>query len=75
MESFETIREKRVERVMNQGLKDFYFFSDFLNRKVYAPSGRKVGKIVDLIAERAEPYPKLIGFVVRGGGKEKTLFS
>ena len=60
---------------MNQGLKDFYFFSHFLNRKVYSPSGQKVGKIVDLVVERAEPYPRLIGFMsVRGGGKDKTLF-
>jgi CBS domain-containing protein len=59
---------------MNQGLKDFYFFSDFLNRKIYAPSGQKAGRIVDLIAERAEPYPRLIGFVVRGRGKDKALF-
>ena len=60
---------------MNQGLKDFYFFSHFLSQKVYSPSGQKVGKIVDLVVERAEPYPRLIGFVVRGGRKDKTLFS
>ena len=60
---------------MNQGLKDFYFFSHFLRQKVYSPSGQKVGKIVDLVVGRAEPYPRLIGFVVRGGGKDKTLFS
>jgi magnesium transporter len=60
---------------MNQGLKDFYFFSHFLGHKVYSPSGQRVGKIVDLVVERAEPYPRVIGFVVRGGGKGKTLFS
>ncbi len=47
---------------MSQGLKDFYFFSHFLSQKVYAPSGQKVGKIIDLVVERAEPYPMLIGF-------------
>ena len=59
---------------MNKGLKDFYFFSYFLNQRVYAPSGQKVGKIVDLIVERAEPYPRLIGFVVRAGVRNKNLF-
>ncbi len=56
---------------MDQGLKDFYFFSDFLNRKVHNPSGQKVGKISDLIAERAEPYPTIIGLVVRTRGWKK----
>jgi CBS domain-containing protein/sporulation protein YlmC with PRC-barrel domain len=59
---------------MDQNLKDFYFFSDFLNRRVYNPSGRKMGKISDLVAERAEPYPMIIGMVVRTGGKQKTYY-
>ena len=58
---------------MNQNLKEFYFFSDFLNRRVYNPSGQKVGKISDLVAERAEPYPMIIGMVVRTRGREKML--
>jgi magnesium transporter len=59
---------------MNQGLKDFYFFSHFLNRKVYASSGQKMGLVVDLIAERTEPYPKLIGFVLRRGRRAERFF-
>jgi CBS domain-containing protein len=59
---------------MNQGLKDFYFFSHFLNQKVFDFSGQKRGQIVDLIAERTEPYPKLTGFVVRRGRREEKLF-
>jgi len=51
---------------MDQGLKEFYFFSDFLNRSVRSPSGGSVGKIVDLVAERAEPYPMIIGVLVHG---------
>jgi magnesium transporter len=57
---------------MNQNLKDFYFFSDFLNRKVYNPSGQRVGRISDLIAERTEPYPMIIGLVIRKKGREKS---
>ncbi|OGP87523.1 MAG: hypothetical protein A2156_10960 [Deltaproteobacteria bacterium RBG_16_48_10] len=59
---------------MNQRLKDFYFFSRFLNQKIYAASGSKAAKIADLIVERAEPYPRLIGFVVRAGRRDKKLF-
>lgn len=57
---------------MNQNLKDFYFFSDFLNRRVFQPAGLKVGKIVDLMAERAEPYPMIIGLVIGTGGAKGT---
>jgi magnesium transporter len=59
---------------MGQNLKDFYFFNDFLNRRVYNPSGQKVGKISDLVAERTEPYPMIIGLVVRTKGREKTFY-
>jgi CBS domain-containing protein/sporulation protein YlmC with PRC-barrel domain len=59
---------------MDQNLKDFYFFNDFLNRRVYNPSGLKVGKVSDLVAERAEPYPMIIGLVVRTKGREKRFY-
>ena len=59
---------------MDQNLKDFYFFSDFLNRKVYNPSGQKVGRISDLVAERAEPYPMIIGIVVRTRRRERKFY-
>ncbi len=58
---------------MDQGLKEFYFFSEFLNRKVYDAAGRRIGKISDLVAERAEPYPMIIGMAVRTGGKKRYL--
>jgi CBS domain-containing protein/sporulation protein YlmC with PRC-barrel domain len=59
---------------MDQNLKDFYFLNDFLNRRVYNPSGLKVGKISDLVAERAEPYPMIIGLVIRTKGREKRFY-
>jgi magnesium transporter len=56
---------------MDQNLRQFYFFSDFLNRKVYSPSGRKIGKIADLVAQRVEPYPMIVGMVIQPRGKKK----
>src|SRR4030042_6835240 len=58
---------------MDQGLKEFYFFSEFLNRKVCNASGQRVGKIRDLVAERAEPYPMIIGMIVVTRGKKTDL--
>jgi magnesium transporter len=60
--------------MMDQGLKDFYFFSDFLNRKVCDSSGERVGKVVDVVAERAEPYPMVIGLVVQRKGQERRSY-
>jgi magnesium transporter len=59
----------------DQGLKDFYFFSDFVNRKIYSPSGRKLGRILDLVAERTEPYPMIIGIAVRTKKRKKIYLS
>jgi magnesium transporter len=59
---------------MSQNLKDFYFFSDFLNRHVYDPSGHKMGKVSDLVAARTEPYPVIIGVVIRTKGRGKQVY-
>ncbi|MDI7261686.1 MAG: CBS domain-containing protein [Thermodesulfobacteriota bacterium] len=56
---------------MHQNLREFYFFSDFLNRKVYDPSGKRSGQISDLVIERVEPYPMVIGVVIRAKGKKR----
>lgn len=58
---------------MNQTLKEFYFFSDFLNRRVFNPSRQRIGKISDLVAERVEPYPMIIGMMIRTGRRNKYL--
>jgi magnesium transporter len=60
---------------MDQALKDFYFFSDFVNRPVFGPSGRKIAKLSDLVAERAEPYPMIIGLMVRTQGRGRHYVS
>ena len=59
---------------MNLELKDFYFLSEFLNRDVFDPAGKKVGRVSDLVAGRAEPYPMVIGIMVRTRGKKEGFF-
>jgi CBS domain-containing protein len=58
---------------MDQNLKQFYFFSDFLNRQAYSPSGKRAGKVVDLVAERVEPYPLILGMVIQGKGRKRSF--
>jgi magnesium transporter len=58
---------------MSPNLKEFYFFSDFLNRRVYNLSMEKVGRIMDLVAERTEPYPMIVGILVRSGRRKMYL--
>jgi magnesium transporter len=62
-----------IGKKMDQGLKEFYFFSEFLNRRVYNATGLRIGKISDLVAERAEPYPMIIGMMVRARGSKRYL--
>src|SRR4030066_771745 len=59
--------------MMEQGLREFYFFSEFLNRRAYNASGQRVGKITDLVAERTEPYPMIIGMMVQTRGRKMFL--
>ena len=59
---------------MDQGLRDFYFLSDFLKEKVCQPSGQKVGRILDLVAERGESYPLVLGFVVWSRGRKERRY-
>ncbi|MGB9628994.1 MAG: magnesium transporter MgtE N-terminal domain-containing protein [Thermodesulfobacteriota bacterium] len=58
---------------MEQPIKDFYFFSDFLNRKVYSPSGQRMGRVSDLVAIREEPYPMIVGMMIRSRRKKVFL--
>lgn len=56
---------------MDQNLRQFYFFSEFLNRKVHAPTEKRMGKVIDLVAERADPYPLVLGMVIQALGKKR----
>ena len=60
--------------MMDQTLKEFYFFNDFLHRSVYTPSGQRMGKIVDVVAGRGDPYPMIVGIMVQGGRREKRVY-
>ena len=59
---------------MISSLKDFYFFSEFLNRRVFNPAGKKIGKVVDLVAERGQAYPMMIGLVFQPGRRRKRHY-
>ncbi len=59
---------------MSQNLRDFYFLSDFLNRKVYNPSGQRMGRISDIVATRSEPYPMIVGLAVRAGRRKERYY-
>jgi magnesium transporter len=54
--------------------KDFYFLSEFLARKLYQPDGNCFGRVVDLVAERAEPYPVVTGLMIRRGVRGPKAF-
>ncbi|MEW6615303.1 MAG: CBS domain-containing protein [Thermodesulfobacteriota bacterium] len=59
---------------MDHNLKNFYFFSDFLNRRVYQPSGQKMGKVMDMVAERGDSYPMIVGIMIRTKARGKRLY-
>jgi magnesium transporter len=54
--------------------KDFYFLSEFLARRLYQPDGNCLGRVVDLVAERAEPYPVVTGLMIRRGVRGPKAF-
>ena len=46
----------------------FLFLSQILGTGIIDSEGRPVGKIVDLVANLAEPYPPVTGVLFRSGG-------
>lgn len=52
---------------MTAAPKDFYFFSELLGRKLFSPAGKCLGRTVDLVVEWVEPYPLVVGLLVRRG--------
>jgi CBS domain-containing protein len=54
--------------------KDFYFFSELLDRRLYSSEGGCLGRTVDLVVERVDPYPLVIGVLVRRGFAGPTAF-
>lgn len=61
------------ERIMNPEPQVFLFLSDLLSKKVIGPDGVTVGKITDLVAKLAEPYPVVTHLLLKTRkGKEKA---
>ena len=54
--------------------RDFYFLSEFLTRKLYHPDGSCLGRVVDLVAEKVEPYPVVTGLMIRRGLRGPKAF-
>ncbi len=52
----------------------FHFFSELFHRRLRTTTGRKVGRIDDIVFAMREPYPEAIGIVVEHGiGEEAEL--
>jgi len=51
----------------------FLFFSDLLGGAVVDAAGRRLGRLVDLVAATGEPYPPVESLVVRGRGGRLLL--
>jgi magnesium transporter len=59
------------------GAREFklYFFSEFLNRKVYAGKIKdRLGKLSDLVFRLSEPYPEAAGILIEHGWGKPTEF-
>ncbi len=59
---------------MNTQSKDFYFLSEIVGRRLLNAEGRCLGKVVDIVAEKIEPYPIVTGFVIRRGVRGPKAF-
>lgn len=59
---------------MEQNLKEFYFFSEFFKRTVFNKVGLKLGKVLDLVVDREELYPKVNGLIIKAKGKKERLY-
>ncbi len=52
----------------------FHFFSELFHRRVRTSTGRKVGRIDDIVFAMKEPYPEAVGIVVEHGiGQDAEL--
>lgn len=52
---------------INATPKDFYLFSELLNRKIDTPEGECLCRTMDQVVDWLEPYPLVIGMLVRKG--------
>jgi magnesium transporter len=58
---------------VNSEPRVFLFLSHILRKKVTNTDGQRLGMIVDVAAELAEPYPVVAGFILRAGRRHNLL--
>lgn len=51
----------------------FLFLSQILRKKVTQAGGQRLGRIVDVAVEFAEPYPAITGFILKAGRRRNLL--
>jgi magnesium transporter len=51
----------------------FLFLSKILRKKVTQAGGQRLGRIVDVAVEFAEPYPAITGFILKAGRRRNLL--
>ena len=52
----------------------FFFLSEIMGKPVFTPTGRKIGKLFDLVTERSEIYPAVLGVIISSGLKRHLSY-
>ena len=59
---------------MSAQANEFYFLSEILNRKLFSAEDRYVGKVSDVVVKKADPYPIVVGLVIRRERRETNVY-
>ena len=54
--------------------ENFFFLSEIIGKPVFTPTGRKMGKLFDLVTERSEIYPAVLGVIISSGLKKNLSY-
>jgi len=54
--------------------ENFFFLSEIIGKPVFTPTGRKMGKLFDLVTERSEIYPAVLGVIISSGLKRHLSY-
>ena len=54
--------------------ENFFFLSEIIGKPVFTPTGRKMGKLFDLVTERSEIYPAVLGMIISFGLKRNLSY-
>jgi len=52
----------------------FFFLSEIIGKPIFNSSGREMGKLFDLITERSEIYPLVLGMVISSGPRKNLSY-